>query len=76
MEQESKILIAKAKRILEEYDDVLKYIIEREMDVISKTRIDASTDFELAKKYYNLEGIKEGLRRVSQKLNELASKEI
>ena len=73
MEQDPKILTAKAKMVLEQYDDLLKYIIEKEMDLISKTRIEAGTEFELVKKYYANEGIKEGLRRILQKINELAS---
>ncbi len=76
MIEDSKILKSKALMVLEGYDDLLKYIIEKEMDIISKTRIEAATEFELTKKYYTNEGIKEGLRRLSQKLNELASKNI
>lgn len=76
MTEEPKLLTAKARMILEQYDDLLKHIIEKEMDLISKTRIEAATEFELVKKYYTNEGIKEGLRRVSQKINEMASKGI
>lgn len=76
MTEDLKILKSKALMLLEQYDDLLKYIIEKEMDLISKTRIEAATEFELVKKYYTNEGIKEGLRRITQKLNEIASKNI
>jgi hypothetical protein len=74
MTYDPKILSAKAKMILEQYDDLLKYIIETESDIISKTKIDASTEYELTKKYFTGEGVKEGFRIIMQKLNNLASK--
>lgn len=74
MEQEPKILTAKAKMILESYDDLLKYIVEKETNDISKARINVSSEFDLMKQYYTNEGIKQGLQRMIQKLNELASK--
>ena len=62
--------------LLKEYDDLFKYLVEIEFARVEKTKIDASTDFELARKYYENEGVKEGLRRFMQKLNQWASSDI
>ena len=68
-------LKSKAKFIVEDHDELIKYIIETEIEKVNSGKIGAENNFDLTKKYFTNEGIKEGLRRFSQKLNEIASKE-
>lgn len=71
-----KILKSKAMHLLKENDDILRYIIELEIQKISETRIEAASEFELSKKYYENQGMIKGMRHFMQKLNEWASKDI
>ena len=73
---EQKILRAKSLHILKENEDILKFIIESEIQSISKTKIEAESEFDLVKKYYHNQGIIDGMRRFMQKLNEYASKDV
>ena len=73
MNQDPKQLKSKARMVLEQYDDLLKYIIEKEIDKISKSPITASSEFDFIRQYFFNEGIKEGLRKISQELNKMAS---
>lgn len=76
MEFDPRQLKAKCKRMVEDNLEILEYIVKDEITKISNPKIDASSEFELTKKYFTNEGIKEGLRRFVQKLNEYASKDV
>ena len=71
--EDLRIVKAKSKMLVDQYDDIIKYIIEQEMEKINSGKIGAENQFDLTKKYFTNEGIKEGLRRFSQRLNEIAS---
>ena len=76
MQIDPRILKAKSKRIIEDADEILRYIVEEETKKVMKETISAESEFDLAKKHYQREGIKEGLKRFVQALNELASRNI
>lgn len=69
-------LKAKSKRLLEEYDDLLKFIVESESNEIGAASNSGENEFEVMKKVFMNEGIKEGLRRFIQKLNKFASQDV
>ena len=71
-----KLAKSKAMHLLKENEDLLKDVIEKEREKIERTRIEAESEFDLLKRYYLNEGIKEGFRILMQKLNEAASKDI
>ncbi len=71
-----KLAKSKALHLLKENDDFLKGIAEEIKIEVSSPKIEAETEFDLARKYYFNEGIKEGVRRFIQKINEYASRNI
>jgi len=71
-----RLMKAKSKRIIEDNEDILKSILEKEIEDITRAGIVADSEFDLVKKYYMTEGIKEGLRRFVQRLNDWASKDV
>lgn len=76
MNIEPKILKAKCKRIVEDNSDILKMIVDEESAKIFSSKLGAESEFELTKNYFFNEGIKEGMRKFVQLLNEYASKDV
>ena len=70
---ENRVLSAKCRRIVEDNRDVLDYVLKEVIDG-TFSKINADSEFDLLKKYYTNEGIKEGAKEFVRKLNEYASK--
>lgn len=69
-------LKAKCMMILQNYDEVVKFIAEKEIEEINKSKIEGENEFEIMKKVFTNEGIKEGLRKFIQKLNYYSNQDI
>lgn len=63
---------SQAKKILEENLIFLEALVDEEIKRVSTAGIQAENPFDLAKKYYTQEGIKQGLRLFLQVLNNTA----
>ena len=73
---DEKILKAKCMQLLQQFDNILKFIVDEEMEKLSSPSLIGENEFDTLKKLFTLEGKKEGLRTILQKINEHASKNI
>lgn len=71
---EDKVLRGKCLRIVQDHGDVLQYILESETAEINNINLKGDTEFDVIKKVYENEGLKEGMRRIIRKINHYASK--
>lgn len=69
-------LKSKCMEILRQFDDVLKMIVNDEISKINSSAVNGEDSFQIVKKVFTNEGMKEGMRKILQKLNEYASKDV
>ena len=62
--------------ILRQFDDILKMIVKDETEKLATSSLIGENEFETLKKVFTIEGEKAGMRKVLQKLNEYASKNV
>ena len=72
---DSKLLKAKSQRLLQEFEDVLVLVVKTEVEDLDKMSRKGENEFEVVTRAYETEGIKKGLNRFMQRLNQWASKE-
>jgi len=68
---EDKFLQAKCRNLLREYDEVLKFIIAEEERKMKPEKL-GTTEFEILKDAIFNSGVREGMRKILAKVNELA----
>ena len=73
--EKDKLLQAKCRNLVADYDDILKYIIELEEQKMSKDNTLGNSEFEIIKNSIFNAGIKEGMRKILAKINEISNGE-
>jgi len=68
---EDKFLQAKCRNLLREYDEVLKFIIAEEERKMKPEKL-GTTEFEILKDAIFNSEVREGMRKILAKVNELA----
>lgn len=68
-----KILQSKCRNLIAEYDDILKYIIKLEQEKMNKDNTLGDSEFEIVKNSIFNAGIREGMRKILAKINELSN---
>jgi hypothetical protein len=74
MFQEEKKNTSIAIKILNEHGEFLNQIVEKEIKKLEDGNREYNSEFETIKKYYTILGMKDGMKLVVRKLNELANK--
>lgn len=72
---DSRVLKSKSQRLLQEYEDVLTLVVTTELEELEKMSRRGENEFDVVSKVYEAEGMKKGLNRFMQRLNQWASKE-
>ena len=73
---ENKIIQAKCRNLLKEYEDILKYIVEEEESKLLRDNTLGNSEFEIVKNAIFNSGVREGMRKIVSRINENAKEKM